>query len=208
MVGLYLVEQFNPRRGFAYPTRIQIAAKVGIDARSVQRSIKKLEGRYFAIKRTGGSGHANEYWPIIGDRMSPFMRTKAGRKGRHLIPKRETFDAKKGGSNVSPNLTNLTNLTNLSGKKNNFEFEKASRQATGHKPKSLTQAVYGKKIDEAEAETYLTAFECLPPEERLTLLKSPMDNKKLKLLAHHAGKAESRKRAQELLGQIATEERR
>jgi hypothetical protein len=63
--------------------------------------------------------------------------------------------------------------------------------------------VYGKKIDEAEAETYLTAFEGLPPEERLTLLKSPMENQKLKLLAHHASKAESRKRAQELLAQIS-----
>jgi hypothetical protein len=198
MVGLYLVEQFNPRRGFAYPTRIQIAAKVGISARSVQRSIKKLEGRYFAIKRASRNGHANEYRPIMGGRMSPLMKKKDGRQRR---PRRETFATKMGDTSVSPNLNQT--LTNLNGKNKNLESEKASKPATGHKPKSLTKAVCGKEIDEAEAETYLTAFEGLPPEERLTLLKSPMENQKLKLLAHHAGKAESRKCAQELLAQIA-----
>jgi hypothetical protein len=124
MVGLYLVEQFNPRRGFAYPTRIQIAAKVGISARSVQRSIKKLEGRYFAIKRASRNGCANEYWPIVGDRMSPLIGKKAGRQRR---PRRETFETNKGDISVSPNL--IQTLTNLNGKNKNLEFEKASNRA-------------------------------------------------------------------------------
>jgi hypothetical protein len=85
MVGLFLVERLNPRRGFAYPTKIQIADVVGLTPRSVNRSIKNLDP-YFSIKRSVGSGHANEYWPRIGDRMSPFRGQQPGRQSPASVP--------------------------------------------------------------------------------------------------------------------------
>jgi hypothetical protein len=60
LVGWYLADHLNNRRGYAWPPQEQIAADLGICERSVRYAIEQLEGRHFDIDR---SNRQHEYRP-------------------------------------------------------------------------------------------------------------------------------------------------
>ena len=61
LVGWYITDHINTRRGYAWPPQENIADKLGLTTRTVQRAMKDLS-RYFKINRRFGL--ANEYRPI------------------------------------------------------------------------------------------------------------------------------------------------
>ena len=204
LIGLFIVDHINVFRGYAWCTQEQMAAGVGVTARTVRRAAKPLK-KYFAIDR---SGRANEYRPI-GDKMSSVTPGNSG----HFRPGKRTFSTKIPDTSVLPSLEILRDPLS----KDKVESEEASKKANGHhssdtepfqKPKSLKRALYEIEFNEDEAKNYLAACKDLPPEDR-ALLNNPMDIKKLTLLARNTRLGASiNKEAQELLGQISTEERR
>jgi biotin operon repressor len=60
LVGWYLADHINTRRGYAWPSQAKIAADLGISERSIRSAIKPLN-KYFDIARTKRRGRANEY---------------------------------------------------------------------------------------------------------------------------------------------------
>ena len=63
VVGWYIADHVNTRRGYAWPSQDTIAADLGIGVRTVRRAVSQLGG-YFQITRR--RRRANEYRPLTG----------------------------------------------------------------------------------------------------------------------------------------------
>jgi hypothetical protein len=60
LVGIYIADRINTKRGYAWPPQEQIASDLGIDERTVRRAVKDLAS-YFGIDR---SQRQHEYHPM------------------------------------------------------------------------------------------------------------------------------------------------
>ena len=82
LVGRYIADHINTKRGYAWPPQVTIANDLGIDLRSVKRAVKSL-APYFKINRRG---RANEY--RIGDKLSLMEAGDRGQKRPGKVTKR------------------------------------------------------------------------------------------------------------------------
>lgn len=103
LVGWYLADHINTRRGYAWPPQERIAADLAMSLRSVKYAIKELK-KYFDIDR---SGRANEY--RIGAKIAPIDRTDRCKK-RHRKVQKTTGN----GAKFAPHPSNIL-LDPLSG---------------------------------------------------------------------------------------------
>jgi hypothetical protein len=102
VVGGYIGGLHNPKRGFAYPSRAQIAEHTGIDQRHVVRAVKTLEeSGWLSVIRGTGRGHSNEY-RINLERVAYAPRF-GDRKGGKSEPERVASKPVKGGAQRHPN---------------------------------------------------------------------------------------------------------
>jgi Helix-turn-helix domain len=106
LVGLYIADHINTKRGYAWCTQEQIAAGLGIDERTVRRAIKDLD-RYFAVNR---SCRAHEYRIVTPDNLSTIAPNDTGHFCSDTGQKCTSIPDK----NVTPSLENL--LTSSKGK--------------------------------------------------------------------------------------------
>jgi hypothetical protein len=74
LVGWYIADHINTKRGYAWPPQEAIARDLGIDERTVRRSIKCL-AHYFAIDR---SRRQHEYRMTLPDNLSAITPNNTG----------------------------------------------------------------------------------------------------------------------------------
>jgi Helix-turn-helix domain len=100
LVGLYIADHVNTKRGYAWCTQEQIAADLGIDERTVRRAIKDLD-RYFAVNR---ARRAHEYRIATPDNLSAIAPDDTGHFGSDTGQKCTSIPDK----NVPPSYKNLS----------------------------------------------------------------------------------------------------
>src|SRR5262249_46445946 len=107
LVGLYIADHINTKRGYAWPPQEMIARDLGIDERTVRRAIKRL-GAYFAVDR---SRRQHEYRIATPDNLSGIAPNDTGHFGSDTGQKCTPIPDK----NVTPSLEIL--LTSFKEKK-------------------------------------------------------------------------------------------
>src|SRR5262245_8450374 len=75
IVGIYITNRLNEKRGYAWPPQETIAGGLGVDERSVRRAIEQLQS-HFAIDR---SRRQHEYRPrTTPDKLSAIDNINTG----------------------------------------------------------------------------------------------------------------------------------
>jgi Helix-turn-helix domain len=118
LVGLYIADHINTKRGYAWCTQEQIAAALGIDERTVRRAIKDLD-RHFAVDR---SHRAHEYRIATPDNLSAIAPNDTG----HFCSDTGHFCTSIPDKNVPPSLEILS--TSSKGKKDGIRWKQGSEE--------------------------------------------------------------------------------
>jgi hypothetical protein len=122
LVGCYIADHINTKRGYAWPPQVTIANDLGIDLRSVKRAVKSL-APYFKINRRG---RANEY--RIGDKLSLMEAGDRGQKRPGKVTKTSEIGDKKDPPSLEILLHPLTTSTDVDGACARSKKRKGNRQ--------------------------------------------------------------------------------
>lgn len=112
VVALYVVTvHYNQNKGKAWPSFATIARATGKSVKTVQRTVKELDGTWFDIERGNGHGHSTTYAPSDASiKAAIALRQKHDKivqlhpmKGGQVCPERVSELSLQGGHESPPN---------------------------------------------------------------------------------------------------------